>query len=224
MQPTNSNEKKTLPRPLQQEVSPKSTAQMPACVVQSSFLAQSASSISRSATDDASLSEYDVLFGRGGGTNRHAGNIYFRTLVSEKQPAYVQSRKSDKTLIAKSIVAQIRSMNGRFLKVDTALGEWVDVGDKKATEKTSQALREGLSGRMREIVRTGGVGVQHLRKAGYSEYSSRSEINQDEIKTKLDDYYLSNQGSNGGTSDGSYQDTFSDGSFGGRKPSAKKTL
>lgn len=31
---------------------------------------------------------------------------------------------------------------GRFLKKDEKTGKWVDVGDKKAAEKTSQALRE----------------------------------------------------------------------------------
>jgi len=31
---------------------------------------------------------------------------------------------------------------GRFLKLDEKTGLWNDVGDKKAREKTSQALRE----------------------------------------------------------------------------------
>ena len=31
---------------------------------------------------------------------------------------------------------------GRFLKIDESTGMWYDVGDKKAREKTSQALRE----------------------------------------------------------------------------------
>lgn len=124
--------------------------------------------ISPISVPETSISENDVLFGRGGGTNRHAGNIFFRDLVSEHQPAYVQARKRDKTLIAKSIVAQVRSRNGRFLRKED--GKWVDVGDKKAAEKTSQALREGLSGRMREIVKEGGVGLQKLKKIGYSLY------------------------------------------------------
>lgn len=95
----------------------------------------------------------DVLMGRGGGTNRH--NTRFRELVSEAQPQYVQARKKDKTRIARSIVATIRSRNGRFLKLHPN-GYYLDVGDKQATLKTSQALREGLSGRMREIVKAGG--------------------------------------------------------------------
>ncbi len=102
----------------------------------------------------------DVLMGRGGGTNRH--NTHFRALVSEAQPQYVQARKKDKTRIAKSIVATIRSRGGRFLKMHPD-GYYWDVGDRQATLKTSQALREGLSGRMREIVKESGT---YLLKKG----------------------------------------------------------
>jgi len=88
----------------------------------------------------------DVLSGRGGGTNRHPGNIHFRRVVSEAQPNYVKSRKKNKSSIARDIVQSIRNKNGRFLKFHPETGLWHDVGDKKATEKTSQALREGLAG------------------------------------------------------------------------------
>lgn len=42
------------------------------------------------------------------------------------------------------IVRAIRNGDppGRFLRKDEKLGKWVDIGDKKAAEKTSQALRE----------------------------------------------------------------------------------
>jgi len=88
----------------------------------------------------------DVLSGRGGGTNRHPGNIYFRQVVHQAQPEYVKSRKKNKSSIARDIVKSIRNRNGRFLKFHPESGVWHDVGDKKATEKTSQALREGLAG------------------------------------------------------------------------------
>ena len=109
----------------------------------------------------SSITPDDVLLGRGGGTNRH--NVRFRQIVSEAQPRYVQARKKVKTQIAKSIVATIRERNGRFLKLHSD-GYYFDVGDKQATSKTSQALREGLSGRMREIVKAGGAGATNLRK------------------------------------------------------------
>ncbi len=85
----------------------------------------------------------------------------------------MQSRKRDKSTIAKTIVAQIRNLNGRFLKMDgeNTSGDpsatvWVDVGDKRATEKTSQALREGLSGKMRDIVHQSGKGLKDLKETG----------------------------------------------------------
>ena len=37
----------------------------------------------------------------------------------------------------------MRKVGGRFLELDERSGLYVDIGDKKATEKTSQALREG---------------------------------------------------------------------------------
>ena len=102
-------------------------------------------------------------------------------MVSEAQPQYVQARKKDKTRIAKSIVATIRSRNGRFLKI-FADGYYLDVGDKQATMKTSQALREGLSGRMREIVKvggTGGAGVGELKKTGTDTEGTVSDQEED---------------------------------------------
>lgn len=40
-------------------------------------------------------------------------------------------------------MAAIRKSNGRFLERSKDLQSWYDIGDAKATEKTSQALREG---------------------------------------------------------------------------------
>jgi len=42
------------------------------------------------------------------------------------------------------IVRAIRNGDppGRFLRKDEKAGKWIDIGDKKAAEKTSQALRE----------------------------------------------------------------------------------
>ena len=112
--------------------------------------------------DEAAITPDDVLCGRGGGTNRH--NVKFRQLVSDAQPQYIQSTKKEKTQIAKSIVATVRSRGGRFLKLsDNNSGYYYDVGDKNATAKTSQALREGLSGRMREIVSGSGIAGKNVR-------------------------------------------------------------
>jgi len=61
------------------------------------------------------------------------------------QAAYVTCKKTDKIKISKGIVSAIRSQNppGRFLEKDSKTKLWNDIGDKRAVEKTSQALREG---------------------------------------------------------------------------------
>lgn len=84
----------------------------------------------------------DVLCGRGGETNHHPGNVQYRLLVKAFQPLYVAAKRRDKPLIAQCIVYSVRQVGGRFLKRANDK-EWKDVGNTKAREKTSQALREG---------------------------------------------------------------------------------
>lgn len=92
----------------------------------------------------ADVNSYDVLCGRGGGTNSQIGNRRFRQLVQEFQPIYLLARRKEKPLLARTIVLIIRKRGGRFLKKDDETGELFEVGDAKAEAKTSQALREGL--------------------------------------------------------------------------------
>jgi len=89
--------------------------------------------------------EHDVLCGRGGSINSHAGNERFRELVEKRKRVYLTARfKREKRLIASSIVSEIRGLEpaGRFLTKDAKTGKWKDIGDEKARDKTSQALRE----------------------------------------------------------------------------------
>jgi hypothetical protein len=82
--------------------------------------------------------------GRGGLTNHHKGNKRFRDVVALHRPDYVRAPKIQKPSVARVIVRAIRNGDppGRFLRKDEKTGKWVDIGDKKAAEKTSQALRE----------------------------------------------------------------------------------
>lgn len=90
--------------------------------------------------------ENDVLCGRGGSINSHLGNENFRVLVEKRKRVYLTARfKREKRLIASSICTEIRQMDppGRFLaKKGGKDGHWYDIGDEKARDKTSQALRE----------------------------------------------------------------------------------
>lgn len=56
-------------------------------------------------------------------------------------------------MIASSIVSEIRGLNppGKFLARDTKSGFWKDIGDEKARDKTSQALRENAPSIRAEI-------------------------------------------------------------------------
>ncbi|KAL7551189.1 hypothetical protein ACHAWF_014385 [Thalassiosira exigua] len=109
----------------------------------------------------------DVLCGRGGGTNHHPGNNHWRALVTANKRLYISLPKRRKGLVAKSIVHAIRSQvnphGGRFLQRDEGKGCWHDIGDRKATEKTSQALREGAPEIRSEMEQEG-------RREGESEY------------------------------------------------------
>ena len=91
---------------------------------------------------DVVIYEHDVLCGRGGATNVHAGNIYFRSLINEFRGQYLLSRKIDKPHISRSIVSKVRARQGRFLKKNEEKGTWYEIGDDLAREKTSQALRQ----------------------------------------------------------------------------------
>lgn len=92
----------------------------------------------------ADVNSFDVLCGRGGGTNSQIGNRRFRKLVQEFQPTYLMAKRKEKPLLARTIVLVIRKRGGRFLKKDEETGALFEVGDTKAEAKTSQALREGL--------------------------------------------------------------------------------
>jgi hypothetical protein len=86
----------------------------------------------------------DIMCGRGGAANKH--NSHFRLVVDQYKAEYLKSRKNDKREIAKRIVADISSKGGRFLRKveEQSGGYWVQLDEKKAIEKTLQALREGL--------------------------------------------------------------------------------
>jgi hypothetical protein len=94
--------------------------------------------------EEKTFTDSDVLCGRGGLTNNAKGNVFFRRMVRIKQESYLLASKRQKAGVAREIVEMVRALDppGRFLKKDTN-GVWVEIGDRKAREKTSQALREG---------------------------------------------------------------------------------
>ena len=65
-------------------------------------------------------------------------------MVDDRKLDYVNSKRLDKPMVALEIVRTWRSQDppGRFLKLNEKTNLWNDVGDRKAREKISQALRE----------------------------------------------------------------------------------
>ena len=95
--------------------------------------------------DDNHNHNYCILwYKKIGGTNHHPGNKRYRKMVEDRKLDYVNSKRLDKPLVAVEIIREWRTQEppGRFLKIDEKTGLWLDVGDKKAREKTIQALRE----------------------------------------------------------------------------------
>ena len=90
----------------------------------------------------------DVLSGRGGRVNAHAGNVQLRAMVAQHKDGYLSTstKKLEKAYIAADIVYHIRSLtpSGRFLIADPD-GTWYDIGDERAIRKVAQALREQAS-------------------------------------------------------------------------------
>jgi hypothetical protein len=88
----------------------------------------------------------DVLCGRGAGTNNNKGNSNWRKLVALNKQLYTTLAKKHKMCLSKYIVSAVRTQDpaGRFLQKDTNSDTWYDIGDERAQQKTSQALREPL--------------------------------------------------------------------------------
>ncbi|KAL9186657.1 hypothetical protein ACHAXT_005895 [Thalassiosira profunda] len=108
------------------------------------------------------LSENDIILGRGGICRKHQGNVAYRALVARNSEFYATCPKEEKTKVSKSIVAALREIGARFVEPEDGKSTrgvvlqqdmvardeegnpitWRDVGDKRVIEKTSQALRE----------------------------------------------------------------------------------
>lgn len=75
------------------------------------------------------LRENDVLCGRGITCFEHTGNIRFRNIVSSYVPAYIKvTNKKEKTAILDTVAIEVRAGGGEFLKYDTAMERYYEVG------------------------------------------------------------------------------------------------
>ena len=88
------------------------------------------------------LTDLDVLCGRGGRSNHHNGNKKYRDEVGNLQQWYKASEKNEKTDLSQCLVNYVHSYGGRFLKMDESNKRWYTVTNHIARRKASQALRE----------------------------------------------------------------------------------
>jgi hypothetical protein len=80
--------------------------------------------------------------GRGKGIQAHPGNKRLRELVEANLERYEQASRLEKTLLAETIVRNIKDTSGRFLKLDSGrAGGWTEVNDEVARDKIAHAFR-----------------------------------------------------------------------------------
>lgn len=80
--------------------------------------------------------------GRGKGIQAHPGNKRLRDLVEANLGRYERASRLEKTLLAETIVRNIKDTSGRFLKLDSGRGGgWTEVNDEIARDKIAHAFR-----------------------------------------------------------------------------------
>ena len=110
------------------------------------------------------INKHDVLCGRGGVSNTHAGNVSYREMVNRYKSKYRAATKKQKPLIAKEIVENIRNLEppGRFLKkVKDHVGYEI-IGDGEAVQKACQSLREGAAKKNQYDFKSSGNGDENI--------------------------------------------------------------
>lgn len=95
------------------------------------------------AQQEVTVTDNDVLFGRGGHTNKHPGNLRYRDMINTYRPSYVSAQKIEKPNVARQVVKAMKEGDNpvRFLRKGED-NKWYEVSDKEAAWKSSQALRE----------------------------------------------------------------------------------
>ncbi len=99
----------------------------------------------------------DVISGRGKFYDRHPGNCKFLSIISFHLDAYedARNRHKEKAFITRLCVEKVRAWGGIFLKEND--GVWMDIGEKKAKEKVSHAIRDALATRRRNESKRHGI-------------------------------------------------------------------
>mmetsp|Transcript_18190 Transcript_18190/g.50485 ORF Transcript_18190/g.50485 Transcript_18190/m.50485 type:complete len:319 (-) Transcript_18190:482-1438(-) len=91
------------------------------------------------------ITDLDIIFGRGGQSNKHSGNAWYRDVIEKNKRKHAKLDKVGKTALSKDIVCSVYARGGRFLKVDKATGQWYQASFNDARDKVAKALRSDNS-------------------------------------------------------------------------------
>jgi len=88
-----------------------------------------------------------VILGRGKKILAHPGNLFFKDVVATQLDAYLAAEsRIDKTAILMKVIMDVRDCKpgGGFVKLNPKTGQYFEVNDFLAKEKTAQAFRDAL--------------------------------------------------------------------------------
>ena len=88
------------------------------------------------------INPHDVLFGQGGQSNNHEGNVRYLKVVAQNRPIYDGASPTEKAATVQNVVVKIASKGGRFLKKDKISNQWCLATNRAVREKVAQALRD----------------------------------------------------------------------------------
>ena len=93
---------------------------------------------------EADIRKKDILCARGGKSNHHVGNKWYRDVINRTRPQYHDEslNKRQKTDMSKGVVDYIHEQGGRFLKGNKRSKGWVVMSHAEARRKVAQLLRE----------------------------------------------------------------------------------
>jgi hypothetical protein len=85
----------------------------------------------------------DILMGRGGNATYHPGNKRYLVAMKRRLVQYHNSERSEKIKVSQQVVDEVHAWGGCFLKRVKGSSEYVEVSNKIARTRVSQALRDG---------------------------------------------------------------------------------
>jgi hypothetical protein len=97
----------------------------------------------KGSTKEKPYRDTDILMGRGGNATYHPGNKRYLVAMKKFLVQYHKSERSEKIKVSQQVVDEVHAWGGRFLKRVMGSNEYVEVSNKIARTRVSQALRDG---------------------------------------------------------------------------------